>query len=96
MTFDWLDRFHHDSEKDPDYAQKTLAAYRLGMRGKGSILGVVIESTPTCCDAARNLPCGKVYHPDDAPHLPLPNCRQGRHCGCVYRPMMTYQRQEEP
>ena len=69
---------------------KTLAAYRLGMKAKGSIAGVVIDLAPNCCDAARCLPADKVYHPNEAPHLPLPDCPQGRHCGCVYRPVMTY------
>lgn len=95
MAFDWLDKFHHQMEKDPDYAEKTLAAYRLGMKGKGSIAGVVVELAPDSCDAARHLPVGQVYHPDCAPHLPLPNCPQGRRCRCVYRPLMTYQRIEE-
>ena len=95
MAFDWLDKFHHQTEKDPGYAEKTLAAYRLGMKGKGSIVGVVIERVGDCCDAARDLPAGKVYHPDAAPHLPLPDCSRGRHCSCVYRPVMTYQRAGE-
>jgi len=91
MSFDWLDKFHHDTEKDPGYAEKTLAAYRLGMKAKGSIVGVAIEPAENCCDAARQLPPNKVYHPDEAPHLPLHDCSQGRRCGCVYRPVMTYQ-----
>ena len=91
MTFDWLDKFHHQMEKDPDYAEKTLAAYRLGMRAKGSIAGVIIQPAKNCCDAARQLPENKIYHPDEAPRLPLPDCPQGRRCGCVYRPKMTYQ-----
>lgn len=78
-------------EKEPDYAEKTLAAYRLGMRAKGSIAGVVIQPAQNCCDAARQLPENKMYHPDQAPRLPLPNCPQGRRCGCVYRPVMSYQ-----
>ena len=91
MTFEWLNKFHHETEKGPNYAEKTLAAYRLGMKGKGSIIGVVIEPAANCCDGARNLPAGEVYHPDHAPHLPLANCPLGRRCGCVYRPAMTYQ-----
>ena len=91
MAFDWLDKLHHQTEKDPGYAEKTLAAYRLGMKGKGSIAGVVVERVKGCCDAASDLPVGKVYHPDEAPRLPLPNCPLGRHCTCVYRPVMTYQ-----
>ncbi len=27
MAFDWLNKFHHDMEKEPGYATKTLAAY---------------------------------------------------------------------
>ena len=95
MAFEWLNKFHHGIEKDANYAEKTLAAYRLGMKGKGSIVGVVIESAQNCCDAVRNLPAGQVYHPDQAPHLPLANCPQGRQCGCVYRPVMTYQQGEK-
>jgi hypothetical protein len=91
MAFNWLDKFHHDTEKDPNYAEKTLAAYRLGMRAKGSIVGVTIQPAENCCDAARQLPQNKIYHPDEAPRVPLPDCPQGRHCGCVYRPVMAYQ-----
>src|SRR5258708_34368147 len=90
MEFEWLDKFHHGIEKDANYAEKTLAAYRRGMKGKGSIVGVVIESAQNCCDAVRNLPAGQVYHPDQAPHLPLSNFPPGRQGGCVYPPVMTY------
>ena len=94
MAFDWLNKFHHETEKDPDYADKTLAAYRLGMKAKGSIVGVVIEPAQNCCEAARQLPKNQTYHPDEAPRLPLPECPQGRSCGCVYRPVMTYTQSE--
>ncbi len=95
MSFEWLDRLQHESEKDPDYAVKTLAAYRLGMKAKGSIAGVVVEPAAHCCEAAHRLPAGKVYHPDEAPLLPLPECTEGRRCGCLYRPVMTYQQAED-
>lgn len=91
MAFDWLSRFHGGMEKEPDYADKTLAAYRLGMRGKGSIVGVRIQKTEGCCAAARELPEDKIYHPDEAPRLPLAECSLGRRCTCVYRPVMTYE-----
>ena len=91
MAFDWLDRFQHGLEKPPDYAARTLAAYRLGMKSKGPIAGVVIEPTADCCAEARALPAGKVYHPDQAPLLPLPDCPQGRRCRCLYHPAMSYQ-----
>jgi hypothetical protein len=90
VAFDWLNKFQQDQEKDPDYAEKTLAAYRLGIRAKGSIAGVVIELGPNCCEAARQLPVDKIYHPDEAPRLPLPICTMAQRCGCVYRPAMAY------
>jgi hypothetical protein len=91
MSLDWLDRFQHQLEKPADYAKKTLAAYRLGMKGKGPIVGVVVEPALDCCEAARALPAGKVYQPDDAPQLPLATCPHGKCCSCVYRPVMKYQ-----
>jgi hypothetical protein len=95
MTFAWLDRFLKDSAKTADYAEKTLAAYRLGMKAKGSVAGVRILSDPDGCDGCRQLDSTAVYHPDDAPRLPLPECDQARACGCVYRPVMTYQMEGE-
>jgi len=91
MSFEWLDKFHQGMEKEPDYAEKTLAAYRLGMRAKGSIVGVTIERGGNCCEAARKLPENKVYHPDEAPRLPLAECSLGKRCSCVYRPVMSYE-----
>lgn len=91
MSFDWLKGFHQDMAKRPDYAEKTLAAYRLGMRAKGSIRGVRVEVDEEGCDASRALDPDAEYHPDDAPHLPLPDCAKGLNCRCVYRPVMTYE-----
>lgn len=91
MAFEWLNDFQHEMEKPPNYAEKTLAAYRLGMRAKGSIAGVRIEIDEAGCDACQALDETAVFHPDDAPQLPLPECTKGRRCGCVYRPVMTYE-----
>lgn len=91
MPFEWLTDFHHAARKTGDYAEKTLAAYRLGMRAGGSIAGVTIETDAGCCAAARALPAGQVYHPDEAPRLPLDGCPLGDGCRCVYRPKMKYQ-----
>ena len=88
---DWLNNFQKGVEKTPDYAEKTLAAYRLGMRAKGSIVGVRILVGVDCCAAARELPDGAMYLPEDAPHIPLPDCTLGASCRCVYRPVMTYE-----
>ncbi len=91
MPFEWLNKFHKEMEKPADYAEKTLAQYRLGMKAKGSIVGVAIAPDEAGCEACQGLDKTAVYHPDDAPHLPLPACTKGRQCGCVYRPVMTYQ-----
>ena len=94
MSFDWLNKFHKDMEKPENYAEKTLAQYRLGMKAKGSIAGVSILIDEDGCEACQGLAHDAVYHPDDAPHLPLPACSKGRQCRCVYRPVMTYQNEE--
>jgi hypothetical protein len=94
MTLDWLNQFHRKTEKPADYAEKTLAAYSLGMRAKGSIAGVRLLSDPQGCAACQQLDPGTVFHPDAAPHLPLSDCDQGLSCRCVYRPVMTYQIEE--
>ncbi len=91
MSFDWLNKFQKDMEKPADYAEKTLAQYRLGIKAKGSIAGVAILVDEEGCAACQILPASAVYHPDEAPHLPLPECTKGRRCRCVYRPVMTYQ-----
>jgi len=91
MPFEWLNNFQRTMEKADDYADKTLAAYRLGIKAGGSIRGVSVCVSENCCTAAKMLPEGTVYLPDAAPRLPLPTCSQGRRCPCVYRPVMTYE-----
>jgi hypothetical protein len=95
MAFDWLNNFHQQMEKPENYAEKSLAAYRLGMKAKGSIAGVRIEPDADGCAACRALDETAVHHPDTAPHLPLPDCDKGRRCGCVYRPVMSYEQDSE-
>lgn len=96
MPFDWINNFLQSIEKPADYAEKTLAAYRLGMKAGGSIGGVEILIDERGCEAARQLAPGEVYHPDEAPHLPLPDCTQARRCQCVYRPVMAYPAHGDP
>ena len=91
MSFNWLDKFHGTMAKADDYAEKTLAAYRLGMKAKGAIAGVRIEVDPECCAVCAALDESAVHHPDDAPHLPPEQCARGQHCTCVYRPVMNYE-----
>jgi hypothetical protein len=90
MPFDWLNDFHRGMEKADNYAEKTLAAYKLGIKAGGSLSGVCICTAENCCSAAKELPAGVVYLPDAAPRLPLAACPVGRRCQCVYRPVMTY------
>ncbi len=91
MSFEWLNKFQQEMEKPDNYAEKTLAAYRLGMKAKGAIAGVRIETAENACHLAQQLPPDITYHPDDAPHLPLPDCPLGSRCQCVYRPVMAYE-----
>ncbi len=91
MAFEWLSSFHRATEKPANYAEKTLAAYRLGMKAGGSIEGVTVQIEEDCCTAARALSPGALYHPDEAPRLPLASCTRGGACRCVYRPKMAYE-----
>ena len=91
VSFDWLNSFQQEIRKTSDYAAKTLAAYKLGMKAKGSIAGVSIWIDSDGCKQCQNLDPDAVYHPDEAPRLPLPQCDRPDRCQCVYRPVMTYQ-----
>lgn len=91
MRFGWLNKFYKEMEKPENYAIKALGQYRLGMKAKGPIIGVAISIDEDGCTACKQLDPDAVYHPDNAPYLPLPDCDKGRQCCCVYRPVMTYQ-----
>lgn len=91
MSFDWLNKFQKEQTKADNYAEKTLAAYKLGMKSKGSIAGVRVAISGQCCQAARELDLDAVHHPDDAPRVPLETCDRAATCQCVYRPVMTYE-----
>lgn len=95
MAFDWLNKFQKEQSKAENYAEKTLAAYKLGMRSKGSIAGVRVAISPHCCQAARALDLDAVHHPDEAPRVPLAACDRAVQCQCVYRPVMTYEVEDE-
>jgi hypothetical protein len=94
MPLEWLNTFKHAKKKEPGYAVKTLAAYALGMKARGSIVGVVIEPGANCCQAIRDLKTGTM-DPREAPHLPLAGCSLGASCECVYRPVMSYECDQE-
>ena len=91
MAFEWLTDFQKNQDKPDDYAEKTLAAYKLGMKAKGSIIGVRIVIDPNGCPASQTLDCESIFDPDNAPILPLDTCDRGKHCRCVYRPVMIYE-----
>lgn len=92
MAFQWLNKFQHGLKKAADYAEKTLAAYRLGIKANGSIAGVRVELDDHCCALAKSqIDPTAVYHPDQAPRIPLEGCPNGLNCSCVYRPVMTYE-----
>jgi hypothetical protein len=95
MSFEWLNKFVQESEKPANYAEKTLKAYQLGMKAKGSIQGVRIVPDPDGCPACRSLEPTTVHLPEEAPHVPLPGCDRAAVCGCVYRPVMSYQTDDD-
>ncbi len=83
----WIHQFARHKAKPANYAEKTLTAYRLGMKAKGAIIGVRVlvseASCPTCCALAD-----QVYTPDTAPHLPHAGCTHPEGCRCAYTPVM--------
>lgn len=91
MAFNWLNKFQKEMEKPANYAEKTLAQYRLGMKAKGSIAGVRIVVDADGCGACAEISAETIFHPDDAPRLPLSACTKGNRCQCVYRPVMSYE-----
>ncbi len=96
MSFNWLNSFQQEMKKPADYAEKTLAAYKLGMKARGSIAGVQVRVDPDGCEPCKKIDPETIYHPDEAPRLPLPQCDRADHCQCIYRPVMTYQLQDKP
>lgn len=91
MAFEWLERFQQHSPKDPRYADKALAAYRLGLKGRGAIVGVAVRLGPGCCGAAFEAARASPYPPASAPRVPLAGCDRPGACRCTYRPVMAYE-----
>lgn len=91
----WIHQFARRKPKPPNYAEKTLTAYRLGMKAKGSIVGVRILVSEASCPTCRAL-ADQVYTPDTAPHLPHADCTHPDGCRCAYTPVMrSHERLEE-
>lgn len=86
---DWI-RDHVRTPKDANYAQRILDRYRLGMRAHGSIRGVRIITGSDSCPACRAC-AGAVYHPDEAPIIPIVGCTHPEGCRCAYSAAMTYE-----
>jgi hypothetical protein len=88
----WIQQHARHKAKPANYAEKTLAAYRLGMRAKGSIVGVRVLAAADSCPACRAL-SEQAYTPDDAPRLPHAGCSHPDGCRCAYAPVMrTHER----
>jgi hypothetical protein len=83
----WIQQHARSKRKPADYAEKTLAAYKLGMRAKGAIIGVRVLAAPDSCPECRALG-DQVYSPDDAPRLPHAACTHAEGCRCAYTPVM--------
>lgn len=96
MAFEWLERFQQRMERSPGYADKALAAYRLGVKGRGAIVGVAVRPGPGCCGASLEAARASPFPPAQAPRLPLPACDRPGACHCVYRPVMAYEAPRAP
>ena len=83
----WIHQFARRKPKPANYAEKTLTAYRLGMKAKGAIVGVRVLVSESSCPTCRAM-ADQVYTPDTAPHLPHPGCTHPDGCRCAYTPVM--------
>jgi hypothetical protein len=83
----WIQQHARSKRKPADYAEKTLAAYRLGLRAKGAIVGVRVLAAPDSCPECRALG-DQIFSPDDAPRLPHAACTHPQGCRCAYTPVM--------
>ncbi|HVC34051.1 MAG TPA: hypothetical protein VNL16_11120 [Chloroflexota bacterium] len=86
---EWL-HDHVRQPKGPDYAQRVLDRYRLGMKARGAIRGVRILTGPDSCPTCR-VHAGIVYRLDDAPIVPIAGCSHPGGCHCAYSAVMTYE-----
>jgi hypothetical protein len=75
--------------KGPDYGQRLLARYRLGIRAGGAIGGIRVVAAPDSCAACRAL-AGPVYAADQAPLIPVADCTTPQGCRCAYATVMAY------
>ena len=91
----WIHQFARRKPKPANYAEKTLTAYRLGMKAKGAIVGVRVLVSESSCPTCRAM-AEQVYTPDTAPHLPHPGCTHPDGCRCAYTPVMrSHARRDE-
>jgi len=94
MQWRWL-QDHVRKPKDSLYAQRVLERYRMGMKARGAIRGVQVIVGDDSCPICRQY-AGAVYHPDDAPIIPITGCTQQGGCRCAYRAVMDYEEAENP
>ena len=79
----WISEFVRTRPKSPDYAERTLAGYRLGIKAGGSIQGVRILIGDDSCPQCR-MYAERIFAPDDAPKLPVAECSYPKGCRCAY------------
>lgn len=89
MQWQWL-QDHVRRPKDARYAERVLNQYRLGMKSHGAIRGVRVITGPDSCPTCR-AHAEAVYHPDEAPIIPMVGCTHPGGCRCAYAAVMTYE-----
>lgn len=85
----WI-RNHVRTPKDATYAQRVLDRCRLGLKAHGAIQGVRIITGAHSCATCQAL-AERVYHPDEAPLIPIAGCTSPEGCCCAYTPAMDYE-----
>src|SRR5438876_1187083 len=89
----WL-QDHFRTTRDAHDPQRAMDRYRMGKRAGGSIRGVRILADEDSCASCFAV-AGIVYPIDEAPALPIENCTCSAGCRCVYRPVMSYEPEDE-
>jgi hypothetical protein len=90
MAYDLAELKPDHRRKLPEYGQRLLARYRLGIKAGGAIGGIRVVAGDECCTACHAA-AGQVYQPDCAPLIPIADCTTPGGCRCVYATVMAYQ-----
>lgn len=90
MAYDLAELKADHRPKQPEYGQRLLARYRLGIKAGGAIGAIRVVAAQDRC-AACHAASRQVYQPDCAPLIPIAECITPGGCRCVYATVMAYE-----